>query len=208
MAGALATPIRRGYTPSMRRGILLLNCILSACVGAQPRPDQPARQTIVRPDAFTEDMGDAATATDSKPKRRNIVLAILPIRNNTPDKRLDPTGDALADLLSAQLSTHPNLKLVERARINELIDEIARGDLGPVDSETAARYGRMLGANVLAFGSFGKIGNQHTITVRLVKVETSQIIGGANEYLEDLDNLGPHAQALSAKLITEMTRAR
>ncbi len=192
----------------MRRLLPAVAFLLTGCAAGERRsaPAEPVVQ--VKPAAFPNGKIEMATNEDPVRKPRGIVVAVLPLRNNTPDKNLDATGHSLADLIAADLAGRSGIDVVERDRINDLIDELARGDIGPVDAATAARYGKMLGANVMAFGSFGKVGAQYAVTMRLVKVETSEVVGGANEYLPDLDALGPRAQSLAGKLVAAISPAR
>ena len=47
---------------------------------------------------------------------------------------------------------------------------------GSVDKETAVRVGRILGAQTIAFGSFMVLMDQVRIDLRIVKVETSEML--------------------------------
>ena len=58
----------------------------------------------------------------------------------------------------------------------------------------------MLGANHLVFGSYSILGEQAFITVRVVRVETGEIIGGASQSAADLSKAGEIAPQLAAEV--------
>lgn len=173
----------------------------------QVKPDRiPTPEAQFQQDAFHEGRIEATYLEAQKTQLADIVLAILPFKNNTSDKSIDRTGEALADILMTRLNRSNNIKLVERQRIGQVLDELHFGDVGPVDPDTAMRIGGLLGANMLAFGSISQLGEKLVLTLRLVKVETGQIVGGVTEYGDskgDLDVLATNAytklvRALSA----------
>jgi hypothetical protein len=64
----------------------------------------------------------------------------------------------------------------------------------------------MVGANVMAFGGFSVMGKKVTLTIRLVKVETSEIVGGAVERGDDVSKLDVLAENAARKLSDSLTR--
>ena len=106
-------------------------------------------------------------------------LAIVDFTNNSLDDRdrMDPLQGGFASLMVHQLSGATDLKVIERERIKWLIDELdLQQEAGRVDQSTAVRTGKLLGANVVMFGSFMKHRSEFRINARLVKVETGEII--------------------------------
>src|SRR3972149_5253367 len=84
-----------------------------------------------------------AAATPSGDER-HLAVAVLDFESATP--QIKATAKHVTELLPARLSTHPNLVLVERQRLNEVLSEIEFGISGTVRPDTAARIGRLLGA--------------------------------------------------------------
>ena len=106
-------------------------------------------------------------------------LAIVDFTNNSLDdrERMDPLQGGMASLMIHQLNGAVGLKVIERERIQWLLDELdLQQEEGRVDQETAVRTGKLLGANAVLFGSFMKHRNDLRINVRLVKVETGEIL--------------------------------
>ena len=106
-------------------------------------------------------------------------LAILPFENNSVSEpeRYEPLSRGLAAMLITDLQkSGTTVKIIEREKIQALLKEVALSQSGSVDKETAVRVGRILGAQTIAFGSFMVLMDQVRIDVRIVKVETSEML--------------------------------
>ncbi|MBI4669376.1 MAG: hypothetical protein HY747_09395 [Elusimicrobia bacterium] len=154
----------------------------------------------VKSGAFPEQKIEVSTVDEPQPHKAAITLAILPFKNNTGDANMDQLGITLADLVSVQMSANPGLRLTERARLKEILEEMKLGLTGVVDTATAVRVGRILGANVIGFGSFSKLGGKSLLSIRLVKVETAEVVGGATERTRDFSDLDRLAEKAAEKL--------
>jgi len=96
----------------------------------------------------------AAIANESSigPPDPNAV-AITYYRNlGSPE--LSPLQKGLAELIIADVSKVPNLKVVERDRLQALLDEMKLGSSGLADPNTVARSGRLLGAARVVTGTY------------------------------------------------------
>jgi len=106
-------------------------------------------------------------------------LAILPLENNsiTDRESYEPLEKGLSAMLITDLSQiGGSLKLIERSKIQPLFDEIALNLGGSVNEAGAVRAGMMLGAQNIAFGSFVVLGSNVRIDIRIIKVETSELV--------------------------------
>jgi tetratricopeptide (TPR) repeat protein len=73
---------------------------------------------------------------------------------NLGSPALTPLQKGLTALVIADVSKVPNLKVVERDRMQALLDEMKLGSSGLVDPKTAARAGHLLGASRVVTGSY------------------------------------------------------
>jgi tetratricopeptide (TPR) repeat protein len=73
-------------------------------------------------------------------------VAVFPFLVRAEDPALAPLDRALADFLVTDLGQTGRLRVLERARVQELTDEMRLADRGAVDPATAARGGHLLGA--------------------------------------------------------------
>lgn len=131
---------------------------------------------------------------------KGITIAILPFQNNSPDKSFDAVGFTLADSIAAKMSIKKSFKIVERQKIEALLKEMKLGLTGVLDENTVVKIGKMAGANVMAFGSFSVYDNKVLLIIKLVKVETGEIVGGAKEKGNDTANLDVLADNAAEKI--------
>lgn len=88
------------------------------------------------------------------PKGRGT-LGVLYFQNKTGRPDIDPVQKGLAAMLITDLSTVKGLQVIERVRLQALLEEIGLGTTGLVEPETAPRVGKLLGAEWLVGGSLG-----------------------------------------------------
>ncbi len=81
-------------------------------------------------------------------------VAVMPFRYTGRDSTLRPLERGLAALVVTDLSRVRRLKLVERARLQTLLDELLLAESGRVDPATGARSGRLVGAAQVVQGQF------------------------------------------------------
>ena len=82
----------------------------------------------------------------------------------------------LTDRLRAELVDTGRFLVIERERMNEILDEqgFQHGGLCATD-ECVVEIGRLIGVNNIVAGTFGKLGETYTVTARLIDVETGAI---------------------------------
>ena len=90
---------------------------------------------------------DVATIPDT-------TLAVLYFRNMGDNKKLNPIQKGLTDMLITDFSKVEDISVVERIRIQKMLEEMGLGQTGLIDSKTAPRIGRMLGVRTLINGAF------------------------------------------------------
>ena len=81
-------------------------------------------------------------------------VGIFPFVYEGSDPTWEPLELALAELLVTDLSLTGRLRVLERARVQSLLDEMALAETGYVEQSTAARSGRMLGSGHIVQGRF------------------------------------------------------
>lgn len=141
---------------------------------------------------------------DSIDLENNVIVAILPFKNNSTNREYDAFSKNLADLISVKLSSSKRLKVVERQEINRIIEEITISQSGITEQNTVLEIGKMLGANIMGFGSFTTLGEKVILTLRLVKVETGEIIGGVNERNDNILNIDILAENTANKVLASI----
>ncbi len=82
-------------------------------------------------------------------------IAVFPFAYAGTDPQFEPLGRALAELLTTDLSQSKRLRVLERAQVQALLDELKLDQSGLVEGSTAARSGHLLGAGRLVQGRIG-----------------------------------------------------
>jgi TolB-like protein len=135
------------------------------------------------------------------------VVAVLYFDNNSVGKDhadYDGVGKGLAEIFVNDLAQNPNVRVVERERIQALMTEQNLVKAGTIDPQTAIRLGRILGAQYMITGAFMSDGRGNVVlTGRTVNVETSAIGNPTRINAKGDDVLGMIAQ-LSEKMSAEM----
>jgi len=131
-------------------------------------------------------------------------IAILPFANNsfTDHAKYEPLGPGLSAMLMTDLVQYaPDLKVIERQKLAAVLKEVALGQTGVVDMATGVEAGRILGAANIAVGSFTVLGSQVRLDARIVRVETSEVLG-AESIMGTSDSLLFLEQQLAQKIAT------
>jgi TolB-like protein len=141
---------------------------------------------------------ESAAAQAAKP-----TVAIMYFNNNvfTKDARdYDGLTKGVPDFLISEMSSNPNIRVIERDQVQRLIDEQKLSSGGQVDRETAVKVGKLLGAQHMIFGGFmaDPKGN-FRIDCRAVNVET-----GAIEYTDRVQDHGDNVMALIGQLASHL----
>jgi TolB-like protein len=113
---------------------------------------------------------------------RQPTAAVLYFDNLGDSEELFALRKGLAQMLISDLSYGTGFKLVERTRLQDVIDELELGQSKKIDPATAARIGKLLGADYLVMGGYFEMRGTMRIDVRVVTVETGVIVKslGAN----------------------------
>jgi len=116
-----------------------------------------------------------------KKKNGMQTLAVMDFTNNSITRREDYQGlsKGLPSIMINRLTGGTDLQVIERERIEWLLKELKlQKQKDKVDQSTAVRTGKLLGANAVVFGSFIATESQMSITARVVKVETGEVLFG------------------------------
>lgn len=82
----------------------------------------------------------------------------------------------LQQMLTTEFAANNGLRVVERSQIRALMAEQDLGAAGRVDAQTAAQIGRLVGARYVVLGSFIDFYGDFRLDLRVVNVETSEIV--------------------------------
>jgi len=133
-------------------------------------PEQAARADA---DARRAIANEQSISAASLPQR---TVAVTPFRVNSTDTLIAPLGYGLADLLMTDLARSSQIRLVDRLQLDAIMRELDLAQSGRVDTTTAPRVGRLVGARRLVLGSLASSGaNGLVIDARVADVATSEL---------------------------------
>jgi len=114
-------------------------------------------------------------AQDSRPG-----IAVLPFANGgsygQDREDFEALEVGLQQMLMTELAVGDQLRIVERSRLRQLVEEQDLGASGRVDANTAARLGRLVAARYMVLGGFTDLYGDFRIDARVVSVETGEIV--------------------------------
>jgi TolB-like protein len=102
-------------------------------------------------------------------------IAVLYFENNSLAQRNDmaPLSKGLADMFITEIGKISEFQVVERNKLQDMLEEMKLAQAGLVSGKTAQEVGKMLGAQHLLFGSFMMmLDKKMRIDVRIVEVES------------------------------------
>lgn len=122
----------------------------------------------------SESAQESGIATDDA--KHPLTVAVLDFANHNQDPALDGYRLGFRDMLTTDLSKLSSIKVLERARLESLLKEhnLAKTDF--IDPETAVQLRRGLSAHAMLSGSYLISGDDIRVDVRLVSVETGEVL--------------------------------
>jgi TolB-like protein len=134
------------------------------------------------------------------------IVAVLSFDNNSIGKDkadYDGLGKGIADLLIGDMASNPKIRLVDRDRIQTVLQEQNLVKAGAIDPQTAVRVGKILGAQYAVVGGFMNVSGQMVLTGRTIDIETTEISNVQKVQAKGDDVLGLIAM-LSGKLNSDI----
>jgi TolB-like protein len=145
---------------------------------------------------------------------RDDALGIFPFLVSTSDTNLAPLSRAVAELLATDLAQTNRLTVVERARVQFLLDELRLAASGAVDPATGSRAGRLVSAGRIVQGRVADSGTGLRLEALVVRVATGDRApplteDGALEGLFDMQKqLALQIYSAAGVQLTDAERAR
>ena len=127
--------------------------------------------------ALNEDVRKAATQalTQIGGKINNLVIAVMPFENQG---LAEEQATGLQNYLSGSLSSAKVATVVERGQVNKIMEELVYQD-NFINDNQAIAIGRSLRASQVITGSIQVSGNNMTITIKRIDIESQEILSSA-----------------------------
>ncbi len=114
--------------------------------------------------------------------KRVPTIAVMPFEGKllNPEEAL-----VLGEALTTELQSKRTMRVVERSQVEKILSEQGFQKSGACDgSECAVEVGKLVGLDRMIVGSIGKLGQTWSMTVRMVDVQTGEILSSARDTRE------------------------
>ncbi len=128
-------------------------------------------------------------------------IAVAPFANLGPTALEKKLGQVVSELLVTRLSGNPDIIIIERGQIEQVLEELKLSMLGLTESDNAEKVGKLLGAEAMIVGSVAEIGDKFAVTARHVNVGTGKVAFAKEVQVPQAGTI-----ALSSKYVVTRTR--
>ncbi len=104
--------------------------------------------------------------------REKVTVAVLDFE---PKNITAESAEAATDLLRTELFNTGCFKVVERQRIQKILEEQRFQSTGVTDTDQAAEIGRLLNVKKIMIGTVTLLGGTHILNTRIVDVQSGQV---------------------------------
>ncbi len=134
-------------------------------------------------------------------KERLKYIAVMDFRPLNVSK-----GDSafVSDFFRQDLVTSNSIKVIEKNNMDKILEEQGFQQTGCTDTECAVEMGKILNVKSMVIGSFGKLLDLYQITIRIVSVESGNILYADDANCKSSDDVRSIVSKLANRLINKM----
>jgi len=149
------------------------------------------------PFAFTHAASERQATLKGQPA---LKVAILPVTIHSPEN-LAYIREGLVDMLSSRVEISGRVSVLEKGAVKKVFSQVA----GEMDTESAKKLGRDLGADFVVFGSLTKLGDSASLDLKVVEVAgekpSASVFVQAKRMEEIIANLDDLARKIDEKVL-------
>jgi len=176
------------------------------------RTSRVRRQLEARLAAITrqeiENAAKAAVAQEqqlSTQPGQATAVAVMPFRFTGSDSTLAPLERGFAELVTIDLARSSKITVVERARLQALLDELALQKSGATDSTTNVRAGRIIQAGRYVSGAISQPqGQRIRVDATVLNTQTGGVTGSGANSENTIDQIFTIEKAIVLKLFQDL----
>ena len=125
---------------------------------------------------------------------------VLPFTNSTGQAEYDVLSQGFADLLMTHISQYPEIGLVHRDHLQQILKEQEIQLQGHLSEDQSTKVGQLAGADKIITGGFSLSNSQLTIQTHVFDVETTKLIT-SKEIAGPIGNLVALGDQLAATIV-------
>ncbi len=206
---SLANPGKLGYVAPVAEPV---TGPMHPVPGSAPQPPQPPQGPEVEatspkpPESPSAPLPPPLVRTSTGPLR----VAVLKFRNLAQDAELgvlcEGLGEVLIDTFVSSPAVRKRVKLLERNQFDEQnLKELVRGKEDYIDKSTAAKLGKVLGAEVVVQGSFERQGKLLRVVTRMTSLADGEVLDSSSEVVPYVT---PSDKLRAAEIVADKLRGR
>lgn len=134
-------------------------------------------------------LASEATMLQTPPTPNTV--AVMPFSYSGTNPQIQPLGRGLAQLVITDLARSRQVMVLERERMQAMLDEMRLSDQNRVEQQTAVRSGRLLRAERVVQGTIAERGDELRVDAAVVDVSSAGVAatGNASDQLNRLFDL-------------------
>lgn len=101
----------------------------------------------------------------------------------------DAEAEIFVDFLSSHIISSGVYRVIDRMQREAMLDEMDFSYTGYSDENNQLQIGKMLAANKIIVGSIGQVGDRYLLTIKLIDVETGEVVKSGSEKYRTLNDL-------------------
>ena len=121
-------------------------------------------------------IGQPRAETPAAPGPPPISLAILPLRNASPDKSVDWLGPSLAEMLRTEVGQSAHLRSISSDRLHQILQDLHIAADSTLDPATLRRLAEFSNAETILSGQYVKLGDAIRIDATLDDVKRQRVV--------------------------------
>ena len=118
----------------------------------------------------------AALLLASSAQAANPTLAVAYFDNNSGSSEFDPLRKGLADMLITDLHGVSSVQVVEREKLNLILDELKLSQSKAIDKASALKMGKLLSAQYVLTGAMTVSKDMLRIDARVIKIDSGVLV--------------------------------
>lgn len=150
-------------------------CALAVCLSFLPRPAAAGAVTVHdKVQKLSIKLEEALLQYVFEGKQ--LRLGVVELESVTDGAKKRKLGKIISDLLTVQLVKNPRLKVIERQRLEAVLQEQNLSLTGVLDPATAMKVGNLLAVDVIVCGGVSELGEYYDVSVRGIDVELGNVL--------------------------------
>ncbi len=131
-------------------------------------------------------------------------VAVLYFQNFSDKAELNPLQKGLTQMLITDLAKAKQLRVVERLRLQRLLEELKLGTTGMVEKDSSPRVGKLIGASKLVQGGFTSLTDENLRIDASLAETASTEVSNIDEITGELNAIFKMEKNLAFEIIDEL----